>query len=206
MKRTLKIKDLNPQRRTAIVGKLKTQWAALSDDNRKSAETWYETAHAHVLKMGDLYSYSPESIFGCVAWLSPGVRWSTNLQDAETLARDINGTATTYPSNIVKAVDSLTSDGPLFGPYASKVRSFYSNLREPLTSREVTIDRWILRILGLPENIKPKQYAWIAECFRLAADSLGVRPHVLQAGVWLAARERVPGVASTDPTLEEVPF
>lgn len=70
-----------------------------------------------------------------------------------------------------------------------KTRSFFDNIYRPLRSTAVTIDRWMLRWAGIEnESVTDKQYRQLADRIRQLASDNNMRPHELQAAMWVRLR------------------
>jgi hypothetical protein len=195
-----------PQWRAALKREIRALYHAATPATKQRGRAWYPAARNLAVAISERYAYSTESVAGAIAWLSPGVRWASNIADAYDLARDISKkTATTYSSNVEKARDSLLIGYPTFTPTSHKVGAFYSNIMNPDTSERVTVDRWILRSHGLREAVSAKQYETIARCYRETARELGESPSALQAIVWLHTRGEAPGEDSAiDAAISEI--
>lgn len=169
--------------------------------------SWYITANKRVLELADKYTVSPEKVAGIIAALSPAVSWTQNLSDANNLISNmVRGTqtkirVTTYGKNKLKAVNIYNSnsfeeiDRLLIGcsKIVNKTYSFYRNILEPEVSNTVTVDRHAIRI-AMEEILKDviwmteKRYRTIRDAYIKSAKKLGLRPHELQAIVWLTFR------------------
>jgi hypothetical protein len=175
------------------------QWA--------QGKTWYHDAHVFAVELSQTYGIPLERVVGVLAVLSVQNRWDSNKRDTEAFCRAHAEhlpwpTVGTYTSQKRKAIDILTAEAgsipteELIGTrYAPKTRAFYDNILKPTTSYRVTIDRWILRGLGLEftggggGNQYVKLYRDLEELFRLEAADRRVRPCELQAAVWCCIQQ-----------------
>jgi hypothetical protein len=137
-------------------------WIDLLDARHYSAGTdWYKEAREFVARCAARYCRTPETVAALVAVLSPATAWEVNKRQAEALLRAYadgldpkDVTLSTYGTQAAKALAILTNGTATeedLGPTAWKTRAFYNNLIGSVC--HVTIDRWILRALGL-ENVK----------------------------------------------------
>ena len=87
--------------------------------------------------------------------------------------------------NYWRAVSALLGEGIGEGP---KVNAFAANLTLDLD--RVTIDSWMLDILGWPEgaSLTPARYRALSGMVARVARSLEIPPAELQALAWCAAR------------------
>lgn len=99
--------------------------------------------------------------------------------------------------SVAKAMAIAESENPAAHVTGQKVLSFYGNIADPAHSDDVTIDAWaagvaIGRRLSNAEmsGLTAKQYARIAEQYRIVAAELGMVPSELQATCWCEIRGR----------------
>lgn len=175
-------------------------WGAdLSDEDWSQGLAWYHNAHAIASKLASRVGCSVEASAGIIAALSPRVRWESNITDATRLLAGEESGFMALMSNVGKAWLIMADDDAddiLGGP---KVRAFWHNIAHPTTSDDVTLDVWMLRALVPSEwydslassyNFLARKnvYDTIADAVRIAASERGVRPHELQAALWINAR------------------
>jgi hypothetical protein len=92
----------------------------------------------------------------------------------------------------VKGLLEKAANGEDFG--GLKVSSFAKNLHgNPLP---VTIDRWMARAFGLPDNPNPGQYKFMDYTLSQIAKRSGMEPRQLQAAIWTAIKEKQQSIAS----------
>jgi hypothetical protein len=170
---------------------------------REYGQTWYQTAHKEASKIARRYKLPVKLVCHVIAALSPGVRWDQNVAQARMMIRCfVEGTApetgySTYRRNVAKASAMLALhkrglkwDHIVQGP---KTRSFAYNICYPRSiNPRVTIDvhaisvcnryRWTIKAVP---GITPATYEDYRKAHVLAARVVGVRPHELQAIVWV---------------------
>lgn len=165
----------------------------------KPSPVWYRKAYRYAKDLAMHTGHSIDVTVGVIACLSPGVRWSTNMQDAEAvLAGTPNYMPATYGHNVLKAYEVLACKTErevvkVVRPRhksGMKCHNFFLNIRHPLTSGPVTIDRHAISI-ALGRTLEHKegmlttnQYEVYADAYRQAASPTRLRPHELQAIVW----------------------
>lgn len=166
---------------------------------------WYRKAFRWAKDLAKRSGYSIDVTVGVVAALSPGVQWSVNMRDAESMLLGIKDyVPATYGHNVLKAYRMLkcaTKSDVLkvLRPRLEsgmKTHNFFLNIRHPLTAGPVTVDRHAISVaLGKTStnkdgNLTKLQYERYAEAYRQAASPLELRPHELQAVVWCWWREQ----------------
>ena len=181
-------------------------WVACASAHEKHlALSWYDVAYVHAKTLAHTYGVTLSQSSAVISILSPGTPWEQNILDAERVCKAwILGTydavVGTYYSQLSKAYIVLDEAGDkteeeLF-PYiglatALKTRAFYCNILHPDLDTYVTIDRWIMRALGIEvQRISPRLYALGAEAIRAVARYYGVLPQQAQAIVWVSIRAR----------------
>lgn len=166
----------------------------------QSGLNWYETMGALACermratnrqrKLG--HSLPRNKCLGIIAALSPQKSWTRNLSLAESIL---------YRSNIgvVKIQEEkgrkiLGGEDPADVLKGPKERAFYECFAEYDTTRSVTIDGHTLNIwLGeykstADTKVTPRLFKLCTRDFQAVADSVGLRPHQLQAICWIAWR------------------
>ena len=66
--------------------------------------------------------------------------------------------------------------------------AFFDNIVRPATRRDVTVDLWMIRWAKIEGSLTPKRYREVSEKITAIADSLGLMPHQVQAGLWVEIR------------------
>lgn len=150
---------------------------------------WYLDAHRFAQRVGAEHGIAPRQVGWALAALSPMNRWDSNKSDLVDMI--LTGDCGALPLGRERAAailhDGLDGDDVVGG---RKVRSFASNINDPMTSLDVTIDTWMLNFLGMSINFLARKgvYDAVADGFRIVADELACLPHQLQAAIWIAER------------------
>lgn len=181
-------------------------WIDLATTTEKrDAVCWYRKGHEYAEDIGKTYGCTIDQACAVISVLSPSTAWDTNIQDAYAVCEawrtgTYDATVGTYGRQLAKAYVILEDCKGMKGddllPYvgtegARKTRAFYKNLLHPATSQEVTIDRWILRALGLPVNrTTPQLYRLGEMAVCQMAQHYKCQPHKVQALVWVCIRNR----------------
>lgn len=174
----------------------------LSAAHLAAGRTWYSDAKVFAEEVAKAYGLPLAKVVGVLAVLSVQNRWDQNKVDTENLCRALSEgldledvSVATYAGQKDKAIAILRADHfadvfLLIGTkYAPKTRAFYANILHPDGSPDVTIDRWILRGLGLESvasggNNFRGVYKRLELLFVQEAAALGLRPCQFQAAVW----------------------
>lgn len=142
---------------------------------------------------------------GILAALSPSTGWGDNTAGAIEFVCTGSMLAQT-PINNDRARSILNGADPSDVLGGRKVRSFFANLNDPHRSGPVTIDRHALSVLfGLRLSERAQKvylslggYTYAAAAYRAAARFLGMRPHELQAVVWVVWRRQQGATRNAD--------
>jgi len=147
---------------------------------------WYSDAYEACRAIADRTAIPTDTVIGIVAALSPRMRWSENLRQAELVCT--TGDATHgLPDARMKARAILAGAPPLTILRGKKVRAFYRAICGDKNA--VVIDTWILRSFRFHTNKPtPRQYDRLAARIRRRAKRLGVTPRELQAAIWVQIR------------------
>jgi hypothetical protein len=158
---------------------------------------WYTFAHSFTLSLSEKYSLSMIHAAGIVAALSPAIKWDQNRADAEriiTLGED--ATVSTYTPNKIKALLIREGQSPFEVLGGRKVTAFFINILDPSDDQYVTIDRWILRAIGIIDDkeqksffASDKKYNLVSEAIREKAKDYDMLPNQLQAVIWEHVRK-----------------
>ena len=168
---------------------------------KKEGLEWYVIAHKRVHDIAIRSDLAPEKVAGIIAVLSPSVEWNGNVEDAENFIRS-KGRARirTYGANVrtarrifkSKSLSEILSI--IENLQGFKVKSFFDNLINPLTSTSITVDTHLVRAWHGSPFLTKKQ---VAAGFRrviysaIAADVLTlavrhqIRPLEMQAVLWV---------------------
>lgn len=181
-------------------------WIGLASQAEKlEAVVWYRKAHDIAVDLSDLFDITIDQASAVIAVLSPGCDWLQNVADAYAVCaawsehRPLPKVGT-YGRQLNKAylilmqckdAGQTTIEATIGKEDARKTKSFYRNIRDPKTSQDVTLDRWILRALGIPVNRTSKQlYKLGTIAFQNIARQYNCQPHKVQALVWVCIRNR----------------
>jgi len=184
---------------------LQTWVDCASQEEKRQARGWYLAAHELAIRLAERFNITSSQAAGVLSVLSPGTRWENNILDAEAVMvawkeRTYDATVSTYGRQLAKAYVILDDCSLVYGvdlepyigkPTARKTIAFYHNIRAPLRMEHVTIDRWILRALGLPVNrTTPQLYRLGTLAVKQIARKYDWRPCEMQALVWVCIRNR----------------
>ena len=170
--------------------------------------SWYWQAHRYAVHLSRMYGFTLHQTAAVISILSPGTRWSINMRDAEAYCKaardgDEQPSATTYGPQQAKAWGVLNLDRKracslsaydyedyIGTEYAKKTKAFYWNMLDPTAKDVVTIDRWVLRALGLNrDHLSIRQYDAVVEAIRDVARKYKTQAHKVQATIWLAVQD-----------------
>jgi hypothetical protein len=190
------MKKLTDKEQNEITNKLLDIYSKASTKQIKEGHTWYFKANlsAKTIKSKLALSginISLSKIVGVISALSPSNKWHRNLLDAEMLLNNpLHETKVcTYNLNKLKAFDIMGSniENEIYLTLGGlKTKSFYKNILNPITSKEVTIDLWMYRSAGLKQL--DSNYKFIANSVRIIAEKNNVLPHQVQAVIWIVLR------------------
>lgn len=187
--------------RTPTARRVLSVYRSATPDQLADGLAWYDVAHAEAVALDPTKVHRAA---GVIAALSPRVRWGRNL----ALAKDAykHGTASgTMGRSCLAANAILAGADPsevLTGP---KVRAFYQLIADPDHKQAVCVDRHAIDVaVGLRLDEADRSawyqlnrgglYETFADCYRRAADILGVLPGKVQAVTWVTWRDQV-GIA-----------
>lgn len=188
---------MTPFNQAAASDRIVRLYRSATPAERSQGLAWYGEAHDVAVSLAQAYNVSVSSAAGVIAALSPQSDWPQNI----TRARQLMAGGDTYGlgDGRRKASRIMSGEDPdkvLNGP---KVRAFWSNIADPVSSTAVTVDRHSLdAALGMVttdairKSILERKggYEAVEEAYRHAARRLGVAPHVAQAVAWTAWRNR----------------
>jgi hypothetical protein len=165
---------------------------------------WYQDANNFCQYLSDKYKIPLDKAIGVVSALSPQRRWDINKRDAEYFistggnGRRVNAKGVEVnihmPVFVNKARKVLTSENDetiirsiLNG---QKIKSFYMNIKYPNGVDNVTIDRHAIAV-ALGRNASNEEqamtdnhYKFFVDAFKWTADSIGMKPLLLQSITW----------------------
>jgi hypothetical protein len=153
---------------------------------------WYRNVHIMTVKLAKRYNRPLFQVAGIVAALSPRNKFERNMADAESILRDgPAAVVATFGANKRKALCILAAVeyGDVMDILkGNKVRAFYSNIFHPGNDKEVTIDVWMKRLMGVDGSLSDQKYKDMAFAVRTIAQQLRLSPKGLQAVTWIEAR------------------
>jgi len=175
---------------------------------KKEGLEWYAIANKRVHDIAIRFDLAPEKVAAIIAVLSPSVEWNGNVEDAENFIRS-KGRARmrTYGANVRTARRILKSKSLseilsiIENLQGFKVKSFFDNLINPLTSTFITVDTHLVRAWHGSPFLTKKQ---VAAGFRrvlyseISADILTlavrhqIRPLEMQAILWVTWKKIAP--------------
>ena len=181
--------------------------------DNEAGQTWYARALTFATQLSEVYNIETTTIVGVIAALSPRNRWERNMQDAESMVKIAASGGTyedmlslkvcTFSSGKIKAAKILIGRCTdrtelleiLKGP---KLQEFFNCILGD--SGDVCIDGhaysiWVgdrITLANVP-SIGKKLRQTIKADYQQAAQSLGVKPHVVQAVTWVCWK-RIHGV------------
>lgn len=160
-----------------------------SSPHIESGQLWYSQARVECLKIAWEHSLRLETVIGIVAVMSPRLYWGKNILYAKNLIKG-SGPCAVIGANKQKAKLVLNGADPLDILSGLKVRSFYSNILWAGTDNEVTIDGWMLHLMGYKSGYSPKPnlYKRLADIIREQAGQVSIPAPQYQAVLWMTAR------------------
>ena len=185
------------------------RWTAkLQDHHWQAGKAWYKHANQLCQSLRDETGLELRNVCGVLAALSPQVSWDVNIRSCESIVRTgkIDKTYTGYKANVEKAYNCLTGD-PLEILGGLKVLAFYHNILDPIASNDVTVDTHIGRVLFDKMSLESNEVSYLfskrgnleaQEAIQRESKRYRVRPHVLQAALWVCVRELAQARADKD--------
>lgn len=193
---------MNPNRNYIKAMYLMASYQELTD-----GASWYTRAHMICQNISYDLGIDTYKVAAVMSLLSPRNKWERNVIDCQNLCFEwTNGgeadnvSVCTFTTNKTKAWSVLNGASIGDTVKGNKVVAFYALLSKP-SIHPVVVDGHAYAIWSgqrLPVTKTPRLndtlYAAIAQDYRLVADELGIKPHVLQATTWLTYR-RIHGVS-----------
>ena len=149
---------------------------------------WYRKAHQFVIDLSEIVDVPWRRLGYAMAALSPLNSWRLNKIDLVDLVT--TGHCGSLGPCRVKAEKILDGENPGDVLGGNKVRAFGSNIVDPYRSRKVTLDSHMTKYFGFPKKYIERVgvYDTTATAMRQHADNIGVKPHQLQAALWIEIR------------------
>lgn len=164
---------------------------ANSDDIRQGLQ-WYPKARSIAHDIGKAYGLTLKTVASIIAILSPGAKWSRNIQDTRNiLDHEERAIVTTYQKNKIKALRVLWGEVPETVVSGDKTSRFYRNILGE--KQPVTLDRHAARVacgirLTADQGHKfictERKYQVIESIYQESASYVGLVPSELQAITW----------------------
>jgi hypothetical protein len=191
-----------------LVRNVKRWTAKLQEHHWQAGKAWYNHAHQLCRVLSNETEIPLKNVCGILAALSPQVSWDTNIASCEAIVRTgkIDKAYTGYKVNVEKAYLCLSVD-PLEVLGGLKVLAFYHNILDPLKSDDVTVDTHIGRVLFDKMYLESNEVSYLfskrgnleaQEAIQRESKKHRVRPHVLQAALWVCVRELAQARADKD--------
>jgi hypothetical protein len=163
----------------------------LDETNYHASLDWYYILHDYAQNLADRNGLTLLQTAGIISALSPMVMFTTNLRDAERFCstRSIDNLAT-YNSQRLKAlriIGAKTEKEVLDILGGNKTKAFFLNILKPHESLDVVLDTHMIRFFGYA-NLTPKRYKQGSEAISEVALELNLKPHQVQALVWVGMR------------------
>tara|TARA_R100000664_G_scaffold27581_1_gene38342 strand:- start:1742 stop:2344 length:603 start_codon:yes stop_codon:yes gene_type:complete len=154
---------------------------------------WYQDAYDFAESLSHDYGISINTSCGIIAALSPVKQWEQNKKCAISLLETGNGKhMKQFNDKALKILECNGSEECIKSILnGRKIISFYTNIRHPKDSDEVTIDRHALSV-ALSKWVKEedyagmtnKQYKFFQDCYKYTAKKIGISPVLLQSSTW----------------------
>jgi len=172
--------------------RLRDSFDRATTDVKIEGVLWYQKVRRMAEELASKYDRPVFQVVGVIAALSPRNRFSRNMQDAESvLSQGDRAVVATFNGNKKKALrilETRSSIEVLDILNGDKVRAFYSNILLDQRDRQVTIDVWMMRLMGVDGTLTSRRYQDIAHTIRHVAREKGVSPKALQAITWVELR------------------
>lgn len=159
---------------------------------------WYGIANDFAKQLSTTYDVPLQKVCGVIAALSPMKNWKENMRIAELFIAD--GVAKHTKLFSKKAKDIMESSGDVNDIVnilnGNKIISFFLNILNPETSKNITIDRHAISV-ALGYRVKDKdlksltnnQYEFFVNCYSIAAEERGVSGLLMQSATWVTQRK-----------------
>lgn len=174
-----------------MASRIRESYRRATEEQRLSGTLWYDRVRLMAEQLASRYNRPLFQVVGVIAALSPRNKFARNMQDAESILRDgERAVVATFGSNKTKALRILAAqnhDEVYQLLNGNKVRSFYMNILL-FNDMDVTIDVWMLRLMGIDGTLTDRRYEDVAHTVRHVARELGVQPKHLQAITWVELR------------------
>lgn len=156
---------------------------------------WYFQVNDYCLLLSELYNIPLIKVAGILSALSPNNTFRGNVKSLEKFLKyKTDCKVSTFNGQKEKAkqiyfIDNPTEDKIKNILNGEKTKAFFENIYRPYSSTAVTIDLWMLRIFKINGSLTKKKYKELETKIQQQAESYGVRPHELQAKLWVDVRK-----------------
>lgn len=168
--------------------------------HKRNGRTWYQDAHRFARGLSRTTGLEFPRVVGVIAALSPRCAWSENVKAALTLVKTgrLPKSTPVLPLNVTKAREIIAGKPPLEVLRGPKVLAFYDNILSPKTSQHVTIDIHAARAAYNKKTLTRAEESRVfrvqgnielQQAYKRTARRFNLRPHKLQAVIWLAIRD-----------------
>jgi len=169
-----------------------------SSDQMLEGLNWYYTAHRICQDLAISYDIALVKVVGILSALSPNNnnKWQRNIEDLEALLKNPTESVKvcTYGVNKRKALtiyglNELYNDDNDVRKILNgrKTQSFFDNILDPFHNRQVTVDLWMYRAVGLKNT--DRNYEAISQSILELAGKYSMRPLEVQAVIWGVIRD-----------------
>jgi hypothetical protein len=195
------VKDAEVRKR--VRRNLKHWYAQSTSEDRYEGERWYSEASMFCQFLSEKYNVSKVVAAGVVSALSPNNKWGRNKIDAEIVLSAVSlgidqsqVKVSTFNANKKRAF-LIANGSQKMLKSSPKTYAFAKNIGDE-DPNHVTIDRWHIRAcqttsktpVQVKEHVTSKQYSVIEQETIKVANDLGLKPHQLQATVWVTIKNR----------------
>ena len=188
MKQVYKGKKLTSAK---VVNNIMKIYEQATENERKF--NWYVEQNLFAQKLAKRYNVNLSKVVGVISALSPLKSWDENKTIADLFFRTGRVKHTGAMKNKAKrimALNDANDDDITDILNGNKISSFYLNIRHPLTSDCVTIDRHALDIcLGkVSEDNRQttlNQYLFFQKCYVIAGAKVGIKASLMQSITWV---------------------
>ena len=166
-----------------------------------NSTNWYFEVNNYCQLLSEVYQVPLIKVAGIMSALSPNNTFDNNINSLEKfLSSNGNCKVSTFNGQKIKAQKIFNSNDNItleeikyiLSPVATmglKTKAFFDNIFRPEISEAVTVDLWMIRWAKLEGCLTPKRYRLISEQIKIQATNEGLKPHQLQAKLWVEIRK-----------------
>lgn len=190
---------------TRMVDNVLSVYYGSGAEERDEGLRWYRDAHEIAQDLADRYDTEVVVTAAVLSILSPSNRWNTNLRDADAMLSAWRAglppesfTVSTYGQNKRKAWAMLHGEmtpEEAFNRRAQKTLNFWALIADPDGWPGVVVDGHAIGIalgerkpLDSVPRLGIKAYEALSDAYVVAAQTVGIKPHQMQAITWVAWR------------------